>query len=1220
MRPDFRRAAAVLVLVAAVAALPAKGDDLPSGYGVVAASGSSFTTDISPGGDTDDYAFPVLPGAVVTVMVKPAKAATPLVPELQFIRPDGTIADDDSGVVFTRKGTEAKGQSITGTMTIDTPGWWQARVGGKNFAAPTIPPDPPNTPDYSTGTYTVTIKYTFSPTRPPLPSLAKPFTKTGEISTTYDTDDYRFQAFPGQTIALTVKRPSRGTLVPGLRLFRPDGSDVAGGKPFDGKQASIGATVGAAEQGTWTARVFGVDPSTPPDPKKPKNTTGVYTLSMKLGKPAATPSLAPDDNKQYRFIIPAAGGVTLGYTLSFKLAKPTDAKPKFNSLTDPLGKVVSGVDVDNSALKVAGFQIPASRPIGNYVLTFDAPTPPPTNVSFASRVTAPTIGVGKARKSALAPVEPIILINGVTPTTGGVSTVTTLTINTNGNLVDPAVDDPSKVAAFIDHVPLEVIGVVGSVLQAKTPVNGLGLPLGLHDVVVQTSSGQVAVAPAAFELVPPPSADSIDPTVGSIAGGYPMVIYGSGFSKLTDPEIVIDSLTTIVPVHIDSVSDTEIHFIAPAYGAPGKKTFGVVDARNGNGDLLPLQSFEFVSSPAISRLVPNLTTILGGDLISITGANFNASDHVYLETTAGSGTYDDITASTTLLNSGLRTFTSPAKGRGVYNVYVTDQFGQPLPPRVRPLTYFQFSDLSATTQNMFPSGADVWDGTSVAVADFDKDGIDDVFISRVGNGASADASSDTRVLKNDGTGRFTDVTQDVMPSTTTSEDFRADRIWVTDVNQDGYPDIVITTNDSTVLNSSVSHTRILINEPLNGSANPPRVFRNRTSTLMPAVRMSNPLYSGSGGVADNWRGLDMWVGDVDKGPAAPPEILITHKELKQELDVSCTPYCSSPTSGGYTYGFYWGGSRAFFWDKNANGGLGKYKFERNFFPRKSGLRVPVTTPSGVVIPICNSSYGPDKGCLGKFTPFLGKKITAGDLDGDGKPDVAVVSDGTVQRIFPPSTTMTTISSLQVGINRFNATDGAEITDVTSFVTALLGDFRSDAIAIAPVGYPDGNGFGTIAVAKAVPGGAGNALRLVKFKPGGAPAAPYDFEDITSAALPAPVGADVWQASTIFFKDIDNDGDQDLILVAPSSPDGTAPAFRILRNDIVNLKAGIFTTKLMPLVQNPYLPLGGNEHYEGDAAAMGDINHDGTVDFVVVRASTTAQSPETRVIIIDKRNN
>jgi len=1196
-------AAVGLALVAGAASV--RAEDLPTGYGVVAPSGSSFTTSVSPGGDTDDYAFPAFPGTKVTVTVKPSKVvapALPLVPTLEFVRPNGETADDDSGFLVAVKGT-----TLTGTMTLDAAGWWKVRVRGKDLAAP-VPPA-----DYSSGGYAISIVYKSSPTLPTRPALSKSFTtKNAAIATKSDTDDYTFEGYPGQTIAAKVTKPRSSALFPGLLLFRPDGTEVTGGVAYNGKLASVSTRVGDDEQGTWRVRVFGVDTSEHPDPTAPANTTGAYSLSVKLGKPTAAPSLRPDGNGQYRFAIPAAGGATLSYALSFK----GDA-PVFNSFTGPTGEAVPGF---NGVLKLTSYIVPSSQPIGLYLLTFDAPPTPPTNVTFTSRVTpAP---MGKAKKLSLAPVEPIIVsINGISPPSGGSENDTPITITTNGNLVDPSVDDMSKIAVFVDHTLLEPkdTHVTNSTVQAIVPKH---LAIGLHDIVVQTTSGQIAVAKDSFEVVPPPRAISIDPVVGSVAGNFPATITGEGFSKLGDPQLVIDGITTsaIVPVHIDSVTDTEFKFTAPSYGAPGVHRFGVIDARNGNVGMLPLGSFEYINSPAINRLVPNLTTILGGDLISVTGANFQPTDHVYLEKTPNSNAYDEIL--NTFVNTSMHQFTAPVKARGQYNVYVVDQFFQPTPPRVRKLTYFQFTDLSTITAGMFPSGSDVWDGNTVAVADFDKDGYDDLFISRVG-GSAIGASSATRVLRNDPSGpghskpgQFTDVTADVMPDITASEDWRADRIWATDVNKDTYPDIVIVTNDSTVLSPNASHVRILINEQKSSGTPTERVFRDRTTSLMPTVRMSNPLYSGSAGVADNWRGLDMWVGDVDKGPAGPPEILITHKDMKSELDVSCVPFCSSPFSAGYTYGFYWGGSRAFFWDKNANGGLGKYKFEHNFFPRKAGLRVPITAPGGITVPICNAGYG--QPCIDRFTPFIGKRIAAGDLNGDGKPDIAVLSDGDVKRIYPPSAALVTISSLQVAINKFNPSDGAEITDVTAQLTAIGGDFKGDAVEIASVGYPDGNAFGTVVSAKATPAGAGVAMRLLKFKPGAAPSPVFDFEDITAQSLPATSGAEVWQASKILFKDVDSDGDQDMILVCPTPPGGSGPAFRVLRNDIVNVKAGIFTTTLMPLVQGTYMPLGGNEHFEADAMEIGDFNHDGAYDFVLVRADPTAQAPETRIVIIDKK--
>ena len=74
-------------------------------------------------------------------------------------------------------------------------------------------------------------------------------------------------------------------------------------------------------------------------------------------------------------------------------------------------------------------------------------------------------------------------------------------------------------------------------------------------------------------------------------------------------------------------------------------------------------------------------------------------------------------------------------------------------------------------------------------------------------------------------------------------------------------------------------------------------------------------------VSDDWRGLDVWVGDLDANGSGPPDIVLTHDEVKDDNNpnaevfnsgVYCGNYCAVPQGGfAYAYTFYWGGSRAF---------------------------------------------------------------------------------------------------------------------------------------------------------------------------------------------------------------------------------------------------------------------------------------------------------------------
>jgi len=1015
---------------------------------------------------------------------------------------------------------------------------------------------------------------------------------TTNIAPDGDSDNYVVTGFPGTHLTAVVRAKKPSVLAPDVVVLRPDGSVLTRDDGLKVVRTNTSATARGVfdATGKWTVRVSGRDVGAGP-PAPPSPSSGAYTITLKTGVPRrATVVLpSPDSNGQYRFAIPAEGGSSVSWTV-----KPSRAAPTFVSFLDSAGGQLA---TPLNSLRVPSLAIPAGRPRGDYVLTFEWGQAGIGRVTLVRGLVPSKIA--KRTVATLSALEPVVndTDEGVSPPAAGPGTVVAVKAY---RLLDPNAPD-GAVGLLLDETPFEDVSLAGDgvTLTGKVPTN---MAYGLHDVVVTSTSGQQARRPAAFEFLRPPLLTTGDPPLGSALGGTDVTLTGRDF-RLGQMGVLMDGvLLAVTPTFQDA---TTVRFSAPPH-SPQVVTFQVIDigANQPSGQGVP---FEYVSTPTIAKMTPALVAVLSGETVTIEGPYFSVDDKVFVETTTP-GVFENLPAAqTTYVDPSHRRFVAPTRPKGAYGVYVEDAQGRPTVKRPKTLTYFSFAD--ATAASGLAGDVDGWDGWTSALADVDKDGDADLVVSRRG-GASAATTPQTRVLKNDGAGQFTDVTADVMPAAG-ADDWRADRVVAADIDVDGYVDLVLTTNSTSVPAAGKSHTRILMNEARGGTgANAAdRVLRDRTLTVMPAARPGKYSYPSGLAVADDWRGLDLWVGDLDTATSDRPSIVITHDETKQEVDVSCAPFCASPFAASYTYGFYWGGSRAFFWDKNLNGGLGKYKFERNFFPRKSGLRVPIGGPNGVGIPICNSTYG--QPCAGKFTPFTGQRVAVGDLNGDGKLDVAVVSSAPVQRIYPPSTSYVTISSLQVGINKFNASDGAEVTDVTNVVTALGVDFTADAVAIARTGFPDGDAYGTIAVAKAAPIGTASMLRLVKFKPATLPAVAA-FDDVTSLALPAPEATDQFQASQIAFVDVDQDGDLDLVLVGNAAPGGTRCAFRVLRNEKDGAQSGVYRRTLDGLLPST----SAGEHFEGDALAVGDVTGDGLLDYVVTRAVSSGADTQTRIVKTD----
>jgi enediyne biosynthesis protein E4 len=143
--------------------------------------------------------------------------------------------------------------------------------------------------------------------------------------------------------------------------------------------------------------------------------------------------------------------------------------------------------------------------------------------------------------------------------------------------------------------------------------------------------------------------------------------------------------------------------------------------------------------------------------------------------------------------------------------------------------------------------ADIWPGSGVAVLDYDRDGFEDLF---VGDGRRS------ILYQNDGTGRFTDVTEKAGLARSAADGIAATGLAAGDVDGDGFPDLFVT-----------------------DAFGPARLFRNRgdgtfeETTAASGITVSGNMRSAAFADVDGDGDLDLFVavtGDYYNQMPDPP--------------------------------------------------------------------------------------------------------------------------------------------------------------------------------------------------------------------------------------------------------------------------------------------------------------------------------------------------------------
>ncbi len=195
--------------------------------------------------------------------------------------------------------------------------------------------------------------------------------------------------------------------------------------------------------------------------------------------------------------------------------------------------------------------------------------------------------------------------------------------------------------------------VVGSAtsLTCTSPT----LVQGTYGVVVtnSTQSGSLATA---YESRPAPTVTSVTPTAGAIAGGTPLVIYGTNFFTGMNVTVGGSACTGV------AVASSTIMACTSPGGVAGARDIVITnlpDSQSATGTGI----YTYALAPTIASALPNAGPIGGGTTITITGTNFIATSTV---TVAG------VACPTTYVNSTTLTCVTAAGSAATVDVAVTN--------------------------------------------------------------------------------------------------------------------------------------------------------------------------------------------------------------------------------------------------------------------------------------------------------------------------------------------------------------------------------------------------------------------------------------------------------------------------------------------------------------------------------------------------------------------
>ncbi len=426
---------------------------------------------------------------------------------------------------------------------------------------------------------------------------------------------------------------------PVVTSFSPVGGVLAGGTliTFNGSQFS--------SEGAGTTATIAGSPCVNPNV--------VSTSEFTCESPAGVTGLAT-------IVLTNPGGATTTLTNSYQY----NPDPIFTSVAPAFGPISGG-----TAITITGNNFSDHTALPEVTIGGDPCTSLVRVSATELTCTTPAQAAGAAD---------LVITNASTQTVTAVGAFTYLAAPTIASITPEFAalgDTPDIVLTgtlFSNLAPLSIsvggVACTASVYNNATTATctvSAALPAGEHDIVLTNPDGQTAILVDAYNSFANPTITSISPVGGPENTAIEVTITGTNFTSANGGTAVEIGGEVCTGVVVNS--STSLTCDAPVIGV-GTQNVEVVNPA-GSGAVL-LSGYEYLDAPSFTSIAPAFGSLLGGDLVTITGTNFSTHLNDPTVTIGGAACLSVTVNSATEL-----TCLNPARPMGSANLVVTNHSG-----------------------------------------------------------------------------------------------------------------------------------------------------------------------------------------------------------------------------------------------------------------------------------------------------------------------------------------------------------------------------------------------------------------------------------------------------------------------------------------------------------------------------------------------------------------